>query len=340
MKKLLTKKSLTCNLLICLAILFSAITLSVFVGSEKISIGKVFHSLFNSPHSIDYQIFIVRLHRVILCIIIGSALAASGVTLQAILRNPLADPYILGVSSGAGLGAIAAMVLGFQFSAYAGSITSAFAFAGAMVAVAIVWYIGSLAGRNNTTSLLLAGVIVNAFFSAIIMLLTAIAKNEQLRSIVSWLMGNIVEKGNFELIFGATVVLCGLAGLLFTSYKLNALSLGDYQAKSLGVNASLLRAISFALAAVITAVAVSFGGLIGFVGLVVPHAVRLIFGPDHRLLLPASAILGAAFLLTADTVSRSLFTNEMFPVGVITAIAGAPIFLFLLIKYSKKVNWV
>jgi iron complex transport system permease protein len=271
---------------------------------------------------------------------VGAALACSGVILQAILRNPLADPYILGISSGAGLGVITAVISGITWSFWGGSPMAVFAFAGALGTVWLVWYIGRFTGKSQVTSLLLAGVVINAFFSAVIMFLTSIAKSDQLRLTIYWLMGNITEKSLSVLGVSAGCILAGIFALFCISHRLNVLTLGEEEAKGLGVDTTRTRVVAFGFAAFITAIAVSLSGLVGFVGLIIPHGVRLIFGPDHRQLLPVSGIIGSIFLVIADTLARTIFGQEQLPVGVITAIAGGPFFLVLLAKYSRKVSWL
>jgi len=182
--------------------------------------------------------------------------------------------------------------------------------------------------------------VVNAFFSALIMFLTSVAKSEQVHSTIFWMMGNMVEESFLVLWLGGGCVVAGIVALFFISPKLNALSFGDDQAKSMGVDTARTRTIAFAVAAFITAIAVSLSGLIGFVGLIIPHGVRLVFGPDHRQLLLVSAVIGAAFLVAADTLARTIVAPAQLPVGVVTAIAGGPFFLILLAKYSKKVSWL
>jgi iron complex transport system permease protein len=186
----------------------------------------------------------------------------------------------------------------------------------------------------------LAGVVINTFFSAVIMFLTSIAKSEQLRSTIYWLMGSITEKDWLALWISGVCILGGIIGLFSICHRLNALTLGDNEAQSLGVDTAKTKMAAFGFAAFITAIAVSLSGLIGFVGLIIPHGVRLVFGPDHRQLLPVSAIIGSAFLVCADTLARTIFGQEQLPVGVITAIVGGPFFLVLLAKYSRKVSWL
>jgi iron complex transport system permease protein len=342
MTETLTAKKFVSNIIFFLLILAAVMALCTLAGTQKISLEKVFAGPGKSPgENIDYEIFVgVRLPRVILAALVGAALASAGVVLQVLLRNPLADPYILGISSGAGLGTILAVLSGISFNLWAGSPVSLFALAGAFGTVWLVWTVGRFAGRWQVTSLLLAGVVINAFFSAVIMFLTSIANSNELRTTVYWLMGNITAKDWPVLIIAAICIVGGDIGLFSISNKLNALSLGEQEAQNLGVNIIRIKTVAFALSAFITAIAVSLSGLIGFVGLIIPHGVRLILGPDHRQLLPASAIAGGAFLVIADTIARTIFQQEQLPVGIITALAGGPFFLILLAKYNKKVYWL
>jgi iron complex transport system permease protein len=341
MAEILTAKNLAIKIVLCLAVLIAVMGLCTSVGTQKISLAKALHGPGDIPGSnIDYEIFVIRLRRVVLAAIVGAALACSGVVLQAILRNPLADPYILGISSGAGLGAIIAILSGISWTFWGGSAVTAFAFTGAVATVWLVWFIGHFTGKSQVTGLLLAGVVVNAFFSAVIMFLTSIAKSEQLRATVYWLMGSITDKDPLVLWISGVCILAGIIGLFVICYRLNALTLGDEQAMGLGIDPVKTRLVAFGFTAFITAIAVSLSGLIGFVGLIIPHGVRLVFGPDHRQLLPISALIGAAFLVCADTLARTVFGQEQLPVGVVTAIAGGPFFLILLAKYSRKVSWL
>jgi len=342
MAEFLTPKNLAIKIVICSAVLAVVMCLCALVGTQRISLENVLAGPGQEPgENIDYEIFVgVRIPRVILAALAGAALACAGVILQAILRNPLADPYILGISSGAGLGVIIAVLSGITWSFWAGSPITVFAFAGATLTVWLVWYIGHLAGKSQVTSLLLAGVVINAFFSAVIMFLTSILKSQQLRSTTLWLMGNITEKDPSVLWVSAVCILAGILGLFSICHRLNVLTFGQEEAKGLGVDPAKTRFAAFGLAAFITAIAVSLSGLIGFVGLIIPHAVRLVFGPDHRQLLPVSAIIGGAFLVITDTVARTIVAPAQLPVGVITAIAGGPFFLVLLAKYSRKVSWL
>jgi iron complex transport system permease protein len=319
-------KKLLIKLLICLISLLLIIAVCTLIGPSRTTDSDV--------------LFKFRLPRIILAALVGAALACAGVTLQAILRNPLADPFILGISSGAALAITIATVCGITMSFWFGSARSCFAFAGAIGTVWLVWFIGHFgAGGSSVTSLLLAGVVINAFFSAIIMFFTSIASSSQVRDIALWLMGNITDKSTEILFLSGTFIIIGIIVLISIAAKLNVLSLGQAEAKALGVDTARTKLIAFAAAAFITAIAVSLTGLIGFVGLIVPHGVRLICGPDHRQLIPICALTGAAFLAIADTIARSAFAGFELPVGVITALIGGPFFLILLAKHSRKVSW-
>jgi iron complex transport system permease protein len=339
--KIITAKALVIKIIIATAILAAVMTVSSLIGTERLSPSKIFSGPGAAPgENIDYEIFFgVRLPRVLLAAIVGAALAGAGVVLQAILRNPLADPYILGISSGAGLGAMAAILLGITTTMWGGSPIAVFAFIGALGTVWLVWAIGYFAARSQITSLLLAGVVVNAFFSAVIMFLTSIARSDQLHSTIFWLMGNITETDLTILWVHTILVVAGLAALFTICAELNVLSFGEEQARNIGISPVKVKAVGFAVSAVITALAVSLSGLVGFVGLIVPHGVRLVFGPDHRQLLPLSAITGAIFLIIADTIARTIVAPAQLPVGVVTAIAGGPFFLLLLARYTRKISF-
>ncbi len=338
----LTAKKLAATIVSAIVIMLIVMFACSLVGPRVISFKAVF-SPAGPVEAInpDYEIFVhVRLPRIILACLVGAALACSGVVFQALLRNPLADPYILGISSGAGLGAIVAVISGLNWTLWGRSPIAVFAFVGALGTVWLVWFIGRTTGRSNVTGLLLAGVVVNAFFSAVIMFLTSVAKSQDVHSTIFWLMGNMTEEDFFVLWVGAGSVLAGIVGLFYISPQLNALSFGADDARSMGVNTARTQMIAFAIAAAITAVAVSLSGLVGFVGLVVPHGVRLVFGPDHRQLLPVSAVAGAIFLVAADTLARTVVAPAQLPVGVVTAIVGGPFFLILLVKYTRRVGWL
>ncbi|MBN2136948.1 MAG: iron ABC transporter permease [Sedimentisphaerales bacterium] len=334
----LTPNKLAVRIAAALVLLLLVMFACSLIGAKSISLRTAFAG--EAAVNPDYEIFIrVRVPRIILAVIVGAALACSGGVFQALLRNPLADPYILGISSGAGLGAMIAVVGGLNWTLFGRSPIAVFAFLGALGTVWLVWTIGRLTGKFHLTGLLLAGVVVNAFFSAVIMFLTSVAKADQVHATIFWLMGNMTEEDFIVLWIAAGCVGAGIVALFYLSPQLNALSFGEDDARSMGVNTARTRLAAFAIAALMTAVAVSLSGLIGFVGLIVPHGVRLVFGPDHRQLLPLSAIAGAIFLVAADTLARIVVAPAQLPVGVVTAIIGGPFFLLLLIRYSRRVGW-
>ena len=342
MEQLLTPKKLFAMIGLALAVLTAVMFVCSLIGTETVSLKAVFAGpgTQTAPNP-DYEIFMrIRLPRIILAGLVGAALACAGVVFQVLLRNPLADPYILGISSGAGLGAIIAVISGFNWTLWGRSPIAVFAFAGALGTVWLVWFIGRLTGKFHVTGLLLAGVVVNAFFSALMMFLMSIAKSDQVYSTIFWLMGNMKEGDFLVLWLGSGCVVGGIVALFYIGPQLNALSFGTDDARNMGVNVARTRTIAFGIAAGITAVAVSLSGLIGFVGLVVPHGVRLVLGPDHRQLIPLSGITGAIFMVIADTLARIIVAPAQLPVGVVTAIVGGPFFLILLVKYSKKVSWL
>ena len=273
----------------------------------------------------------LRLPRILLAAVVGAALSAAGVTFQAVLRNPLADPYILGVSGGAALGAIltAAFGAGDGTASAAGLIRSLFAFGGAAGTLLLLFALARASGRISNTSLLLTGAVVNAFFSALILFIITVVDYTRFQSVFFWLVGTIEPSGYGPLAATAACVAGSLLGLVLLSGRLNLLSLGDDEARSLGVEPDSIKKLAIIAASLATASAVSMSGLIGFVGLMVPHATRAVLGSDHRSLLPAAALGGAIFLVAADTAARTLLAPVEMPVGIITAVCGGPFFLYL-----------
>lgn len=281
-----------------------------------------------------------RLPRVLFAGIVGAALACAGAVFQAVLRNPLADPYILGVSGGAALGGSVMVALG----AVSSLGTPAAAFAGAIGSLAVLFFAAQImpGGRMSTYVLLLTGVIFNAFASAIIMFLKSVVSAQKAQELLFYLMGSLSVEGtsltHTGLVGAAVAVL--LLGLIYFSRDLNVLTLGDETAESLGVDVGRTRNITVVLASLGVAIAVAYTGLIGFVGLVVPHGIRLIFGSDHRLLLPMCVLGGASFLIAADLVARMSFMafQTTLPVGVITAVIGAPLFFIFLKRNLQRME--
>ena len=274
----------------------------------------------------------VRLPRVLLAAILGGALSTAGVVFQALLRNPLADPYVLGVSGGASVGGIVALLLGLGGAAAPlGGLALPFgAFCGALGALLAIERIATVDGRLSVQTLLLTGVIVNATTGAVIFFLQSVASSEQLHAMVFYLMGSVPSLGWREVEIAALLVAFAVIALLGSARSYNALALGESGAQALGVDVERLKRRSFVSGSLLTAAAVAAGGLIGFVGLVVPHALRLLLGPDHRLLLPAAFFGGGAFLVLGDLVARLVLAPNELPVGVITALVGGPFFLVLL----------
>lgn len=277
----------------------------------------------------------LRLPRVVLAGLVGAALAASGSMLQALLRNPLADPFVLGVSGGAALGATIAIALGFTGAGLWGlSGPSLFALVGAVGATGLVLTVGRSGHGESSTSTLLAGVIFNAFALAGIIFLKALVAPDKLGEVLFWLAGALGHESWRALAFSGAVVALSVAGMLALSPRLNLLMLGDDDARSLGVDVGRTRLWLLLLASAAVSAAVALSGLVGFVGLLVPHLARLVLGADQRLSLPASALLGAAFLTLADLAARLLFRafSTEPPVGVITALLGGPLFLLLMMR--------
>lgn len=276
----------------------------------------------------------LRLPRVLVAVLVGGALATSGTIMQGLFRNPLAEPGVVGVSAGAAAGAVIAIATG--WAALHRWVLPAFAFVGAIASIALVFGVW-LAGRQRSVStLLLVGIGINSLLGAVISLVTTLAKNEQeLRSIVFWLQGGLDARTWEHVTLIAVPIIVGVAIAVAYGRDLNLMLLGEEQAQTSGVNVRRTRAQLLVLASLITGIGVAVTGIIGFVGLVVPHVLRLIIGPDHRLLLPASALGGGLFLVLADLVSRVAFQPYSLQVGIVTAFVGAPVFLFLALGRSK-----
>lgn len=273
----------------------------------------------------------VRLPRVVLGFWVGCCLASVGVALQALLRNPLADPYVLGVSSGAALGASLAVLFGIGTTLLAVSALPACGFAGGLAALFLVYRMAASYERLPIHSLLLAGVIFNAIFSALIMFITSIMEPNRSFGMMAWLMGTLTAPPYPTLMILSLYLLVGLLWLFKQARVLNLLALGEESARTLGVDTERAKRVLFLVAALVTGAVVSISGMIGFIGMVVPHAVRLVIGADHRLLLPASALVGGMFLMGADTLARTLLAPAEIPVGIITALSGGPFFVYLLV---------
>jgi iron complex transport system permease protein len=271
----------------------------------------------------------VRLPRTLTAVLAGAALSAAGTTFQGIFRNPLADPAVVGVSSGAALGAIVAMLFPLDLAYFGFSLVSLAAFAGALLAVVAVYALARAGGRLPVTTLLLAGFAVSAALNAVTTLVMSLTAGGRLEGMFVWLLGGLGNSTPDQLAVAAALVCAGVLPLWALGRQLNALALGDEGAMHLGLNPAHIRLLFIACGALIAAVAVALCGIIGFVGLVVPHMARLLFGPDNRLLLPAATILGGVFLTGVDAIARAASPVTL-PIGVITALIGAPLFLLLL----------
>jgi iron complex transport system permease protein len=303
-----------------------SLALALMVGSVAIPISEVFSALFSCPDSISAEVVrSLRLPRAISGFACGGLLALAGALLQVLLRNPLADPYVLGISGGAGVGAILALLLGFGIT----GINSA-AFVGALGAMLVVFGLAHGDGSWTQTRLLLTGVIVAAGCGAAVALMLSIAPDQKLRGMLFWLMGDLSQANDPELVLGVLAAVL-LVSLPFAR-ELNLLARGADMAQTLGVQVSRLRLGVYIVASLATAAAVTQAGSIGFIGLIVPHLVRLAVGNDQRLLLPASVLAGGSLLLVADTLARSVLAPQQLPVGVLTALIGVPVFLFLLTR--------
>ena len=301
----------------------------VFGAISDALLGKV-----SAPSEEELILFSVRLPRILFAGIVGASLSLGGVVFQALLRNPLADPYVLGISGGSALGAIIGIVIGAS-SFYLG--VPFLAFSGALITVFLVFIVaGGSKGVLLDNSLLLAGVVVNSFFSAAILFALSIVNSMELHSISFWLMGDLSRAAVKEIAVAALCLMVCFVIIYTQARKLNLMVQGEETALQLGVNVQTTKYILMIVTSLITAVAVSLAGIIGFVGIMVPHMIRLVFGSDHRLLMPAAALFGASFLVLADTLARTVLAPAELPVGVITALCGAPYFIFLMRRKGRE----
>jgi len=308
-----------------------AVFAAPFVGSTTIRFSNVFARSLPFQDNLDSQIFfIARLPRALAAALVGGTLAAAGVVFPGLLRNPLATPYTLGVSAGAALGAMVAIT--FAGALPFGGVASA-SLAGAFLAVAIVYALASARHAGlSTTVLLLAGVTLNAFFSALILFVQYLSNFAQIFRAMRWLMGDL-DVGSYRPVLAALpFVAIAFAAFVSLARPLNLLSLGADAAETRGVNVVRAQRLAFFSASLATGAAVSVGGPIGFVGIIVPHLVRLLVGADHRLVLPGATFFGAAFLVACDMIARTIIAPMELPVGVITAMIGGPFFLWLLVR--------
>jgi len=316
------------------ALAAAAILFAPLAGSTDIDLRRVFDRSLPFADNTDAQIFFVaRLPRTLAGAVVGAALASAGVVFQGLLRNPLATPFTLGISSGSALGAMLAITWGWSFAALGLPAVPLASFAGAIVAVGIVYWLARARHAGLSTNvLLLAGVTMNAFFSALILFVQYFADFAQTYRTLRWLMGDLDVSSYESLIATVPLLTAAFAAFAWLARPLNLLSLGPDSAESRGIDVVRAQRTAFLSGSLATGAAVSVAGPIGFIGIIIPHLVRLIVGADHRVVLPASALFGAAFLVGCDLLARTVMSPIEVPVGVITALIGGPFFLWLLVR--------
>jgi cobalamin transport system permease protein len=336
----LTRLLTRCGILA--AILFAVVILALKLGAVQVSLYGLTHDLVqvllghSNNISSDYVLIVlnIRLPRILLAVVVGASLSVAGVSFQALLRNPLADPYVLGISTGAAVGSIIALIIENQLNLppeYAGLITPFGAFLGAALTIAAVYILGRRDGQVDSNTLLLGGIITASFLAAIVTFLMSTLAGSNLRGASYWLMGSLSTLPPKSLLYLLAVGFLVAAGAIYTTASdLNLLLAGEKEAMHLGVDVPRVRIVVYLAASILTGLAVSVSGAIGYVGLLVPHVMRLIFGSDHRMLLPASALGGAIALVVADTAARTLVAPSELSVGAVTAMVGAPFFIYLL----------
>lgn len=323
-----------------MALLFIAIFAGVGLGAVRVPPAEIFaalgRALTGAPHAVaDAVIVDIRLPRVVLAALVGACLSLAGVLYQALFRNPLADPYILGVSSGAGLGAIIVIVTTTTATAWRYLGVPMGAFVGALLTITLVVRLASYRGRLDTASLLLAGVAISYTLAAITSFIMVLSR-ESMASVVFWMMGGLTAASWQYVAVIAPMLVIGAVVPFTYARELNLMLLGDTRASELGVDVERFKRLVLMAGSLLTAAAVSVSGLIGFVGLMTPHAVRLVLGPDHRLLVPASLLGGAIVMVLADLVARTVLAPVEIPVGIVTALLGGPFFVWLLVRGERS----
>ncbi len=317
-----------------LGVLFMLVVISLRMGAYPIAVRDILMTLINGalgrrdqiPSEFSLVVFGLRLPRIALGILVGAALSTAGAGFQALLRNPLADPYVLGVSSGAALGAIISLIV-LPFTPGAVQVA---AFAGAAATIGAVYFLGRRGGQLDSATLLLAGIITASFLSAVIMFLMTILSSRDLRGMAFWLMGDLSSAPAVDLRWLYLLLIVAVGSIYTTSSDLNLILTGEQEASHLGVNVRRVKFVVYVGASLLTGLAVSVSGAIGYVGLLVPHVMRMLFGTDYRVLIPASAIGGAIIVVAADLLARTVVAPTELPVGAMTAIAGAPVFIYLM----------
>jgi iron complex transport system permease protein len=327
------------SLVVCTTLFVAAIAVCPLVGSTPVSLRRAYEAGFDVWNSPDAAILLVaRLPRTLLGALVGGGLAVCGAVFQALLRNPLATPYTLGVSAGGSLGAVLAIQLGWSGSWWGVGALPAAAFLGSALTIAGVWLLGRSGGRLPAPTLLLSGITVNLFLSSLVLFVHYLANFAESYQMVRWLMGGLDIVDLRVVLRLLPFVAVGAGILVWRARDYNVLSLGEEPAAALGVDLGRLQRLTFVAASLVVGAVVSAAGPIGFVGLIIPHLVRLVAGPDHRVLLPASFLGGGAFLVICDTAARTLIAPAELPVGVITALCGGPFFLWLLKRQSREVE--
>lgn len=335
-------------LAICLIGLLAALILNVAVGPVSIPLRVIWAVLaermglqvevMEGAGTFATIILDIRLPHAILLLLTGAALAGSGAGYQGLFRNPLADPYLIGVASGAGLGAVVAMSIRWPEDLAALYVIPAASFVGAAITVLLVYALARIGRSVPTTTLILAGVAISSFATSLTSFLM-LRSNEQLRRATGWLLGGSLMSGWQPVLALLPYVLVGLAALLSSGYVLNVLQFGEEQASQMGLPAERVKLWLVLAASLSTASAVAFSGIIGFIGLIAPHVVRLLWGADYRRIVPLSIITGGTALLLADLLARTVLAPQVLPVGVVTALAGAPFFLWVLRRAKNQGYW-
>jgi cobalamin transport system permease protein len=319
--------------------LLIAIVLSLAIGSVFISPKELWHVIIgNGNETFTAILWQIRLPRTVLIALTGAALGGSGATYQGLFRNPLADPFLIGVASGAGLGAVIAMSVKWPYSFWGLMAIPMAAFIAALLTVFIVYSLARVGSTIPTTNLILAGVAFSSFATSLTSFLMLRSTGE-VRRALGWLLGGASQSGWTAILAIVPYLIIGLSVLIFSGHALNLLQFGDDQAQQLGLNVTTTKRILLAASSLATAAAVAFSGIIGFIGLIVPHLIRLWFGPDYKRLLPLSILGGATALLVCDVVSRVIIAPQEIPVGIITALVGAPFFLWVLRNAKNQGYW-
>jgi len=315
-----------------LIFLIAVIVVTPLIGSQPLNYSEVMQFIHGEQTADGTIFFKIRLPRILLAILTGASLSLAGVIFQALLRNPLATPYTLGVSSGGALGALLMIKTGLAFSLLGFSGVQAAAFLGSALTILLVYFLSRRVGKLSIHIMILAGVTISYFFAALNLILHYLSDFTETHQMIRWMMGGLDVIGYSVLMRSLPVLLLSFGGLWLMSRTFNLLSTSEESASSKGVNVDRVQKISFVLASLITGTVVALSGPIGFVGLIVPHFLRILGGPDHRYLIPSSILFGGGFLVLADTIARTILSPIDLPVGILTALLGGPFFLWLLFK--------